>query len=206
MIDTMSSGDPGTRRRILEAARELLEARPGAGVSMGEVAQHAGVSRQALYLHFADRTALFLEVSRVADATLRTPVRQRRVDEAPTARDALREAVALQAWLKPRLKGVATALDVLRRSDPAADAAWKEREHARLDRCEQVVRRLRHEGELLPHWSVPTATRCLWAVTSQRVWDDLVMDQGWSSERYRRHITALLETGLLGDQRHDAPG
>jgi AcrR family transcriptional regulator len=193
----MSSGDPATRRRILEAARALLEAKPGANISMSQVAERAGVSRQALYLHFADRTSLFLEVSRLADSTLRTPARQRRIDEAPTARDAFREAIALQAWLKPRLKGVATALDVLRRSDPAADAAWKEREHARLEQCEQVIRRLQDAGDLAPRWDVATAARCLWAATSQRVWDDLAMDQGWSTAQYRIHITALLEAALL---------
>jgi AcrR family transcriptional regulator len=164
---------------------------------MGEVAKEAGVSRQALYLHFADRTSLFLEVSRLADSTARTSARQHKIDEAPTARDAFREAIALQAFLKPRLKGVATALDVLRRSDPAADAAWKEREHARLQRCEQVVQRLRDDGELASNWDVPTAARCFWAVTSQRVWDDLVMDQGWSTAQYRNRITALLEDALL---------
>lgn len=197
----MSSGDPATRQRILEAARELLESRPGANIAMGEVAKLAGVSRQAVYLHFADRTTLFLEVSRLADSTARTPTRQRRIDEAPTARDAFREAIALQAFLKPRLKGVATALDVLRRSDPAADAAWKEREHARLQRCEQVVQRLHDDGELASSWEVPTAARCFWAVTSQRVWDDLVMDQGWSTAQYRNHITALLEDALLARER-----
>lgn len=193
----MSSGDPATHQRILEAARELLEASPGANIAMGEVAKQAGVSRQALYLHFRDRTSLFLEVSRLADSTARTPKRQRRIDEAPTARDAFREAIALQAFLKPRLKGVATALDVLRRTDPAADAAWAEREHARLQRCEQVVQRLHDDGELAAGWDVPTAARCFWAVTSQRVWDDLVMDQGWSTTQYRHRITALLENALF---------
>src|SRR5918997_140946 len=104
----MSRGDPVTRRRILEAAQALLEANPGANVSMSEVAERAGVSRQALYLHFADRASLFLEVSRLADASARTPGRQRRVDEAPSGRAALREAIALQAWLKPPLRGIAT--------------------------------------------------------------------------------------------------
>lgn len=193
----MSRGDPTTRQDILEAALALLEANAGGNISMADVAERAGVSRQALYLHFADRTSLLLEVSRLADSRLRTPARQRRIDEAPTARDAFREAVALQAWLKPRLKGVATALDVLRRSDTAADAAWKEREHARLERCERLIRRLREEGELAPRWDVATAARCFWSVTSQRVWDDLVMDQGWSTSRYRAHITALLEAALL---------
>ena len=182
---------------MLTAARSLLEETPGAKVSMARIAERAGVSRQALYLHFADRTDLFLEVSRMADAAARSPARQQRVDGAPTARDALREAIALQAWLKPRLRGIATALDVLRRTDPAADAAWKEREHARLRRCEDVVRRLEAEGELAPAWDVASAARCLWAVTSQRVWDDLVVDQGWSTTRYRRYLTQLLETALL---------
>lgn len=164
---------------------------------MRDVAARAGVSRQALYLHFADRTALFLEVARSADAGLRTPQRQRRVDEAPDGRQALREAVALQAWLKPRLKGVATAMDVLRRSDPAAAAAWEEREHARLERCVQLMKRLRHDGCLASPWDIDSAAQCFWAVTSQRVWSDLVEDQGWSTARYRRHLTALLEAALL---------
>lgn len=197
MLDSMSSGDPATRERILAAARQLLEETPGANVSMGQIARRAGVSRQALYLHFADRNSLFVEVSRTADATACTPERQRRVDEAASARDALREAIALQALIKPELRGVATALDVLRRTDPAADSAWKEREHARLHRCELVVQRLRAEDVLAPSWDVATAARLLWAVTSQRVWDDLVIDQRWSTDRYRSHLIDLLESALL---------
>lgn len=186
-----------TRERILSAARELLDQAPGADVSMGQVAKRAGVSRQAVYLHFADRASLFLAVSRAADAQARTAERQRRIDEAPTARAALREAIAVQALIKGQLRGVATTMDALRRTDPAADAAWKEREHARLHRCEQVVKRLLVEGELSPSFDAETAARLLWATTSQRVWEDLVVDQGWSTDRYREHLTALLESALL---------
>jgi len=197
MLDSMSSSDPATRTRILNAARELLEKTPGAPVSMGQIARHAGLSRQALYLHFADRTSLFVEVSRMADTAARTRERQRRVDRAPTARDALREAIALQAALKPELRGIATALDVLRRTDPAAEAAWKEREHSRLQRCETVVARLHADGDLAARWDLQTAARLLWATTSQRVWDDLVVDQGWSTSQYRGHLTTMLESALL---------
>jgi AcrR family transcriptional regulator len=164
---------------------------------MSEIAAEARVSRQALYLHFRDRTSLFLDVSRMADTLARTPSRQRKIDEAPTAREALRETIALQAWLKPRLQGIATALDALRRTDPAAQAAWKEREQARLHRCEQVVRRLHAEGDLTSAFDIRTAAQCLWAFTSQRVWDDLVVDQGWSTGRYRTHLTQALEAMLL---------
>lgn len=193
----MSSGDPATRARILQAARALLEERPGAEPSMGEVARRAGVSRQALYLHFADRSALLLEVTRAVDAAERTPEEQRRVDEAPTGTAALAEAIALQARLKPRLHAVVAALDALRRSDKAAQAAWEEREHARLGRCQQVLGRLADDGALAPEWTEDGAARLMWAMTSQRVWEDLVLDQGWTTEQYTTHLTDLLTRALL---------
>jgi AcrR family transcriptional regulator len=194
----MSSGlaESDTHHRILAAAAELLEDRHGRALTMGEVARAAGVSRQALYLHFTDRTQLLLEVSRAADVAARTPTRQARIDQAVTARDALREAIAVQAEIKSQLRGVATALDVLRRSDAAAAAAWAEREHARLDRCRAVIGRLRDEQALAAGWTVEAAAQLMWAVTSQRVWDDLVVDQGWSQAKYRRHITTLVEAAL----------
>jgi hypothetical protein len=45
--------------------------------------------------------------------------------------------------------------------------------------------------ETTANWDVPTAARSFWAVMSQRVWDDLVMDQDWPTAQYRNHITAL---------------
>lgn len=197
MLDSMSSSGESTRDRILTAARALIEEQPGAGPSMGQIARRTGISRQAVYMHFTDRAQLLLELTRAVDTAERTSDMQREVDDAPTARAALARAVALQAQLKPKLHGVVTALDALRRSDPDAQAAWQERDRARLDRCEQVVRRLKAEKELAGQWSVPDAARLLWAVTSQRVWEDLVLDQGWSTQRYTRHLTQLLERSLL---------
>ncbi len=197
MVDTVSSDRHATKTRILDAARCLLEERPGTSPSMGEVAKRAGVSRQALYLHLRDRTQLFVELSRAVDAAERTPAEQRRVDEAPTGRRALAEAIALQARLKPKLHGIATALDALRRGDPAAQTAWQEREHARLSRCEDVIQRLNAEGVLAQPWSAEAAARLMWAVTSQRVWEDLVLVQGCSTEQYVADLTGLLEHALL---------
>ena len=197
MLDSMSSGDPNTRARILAATRALLEERPGAGPSMGQIARRAGISRQALYLHFADRAALLLEVTRAADSAARTPGEQRLVDDAPTSRAALAEAVALQSRLKPQLHAVATALDTLRRTDPDAQAAWQERDHARLGRCAQVTARLAVDGDLGAGWTVDDAARLMWALTSQRVWEDLVLDQGWTAGRYTSRLTRFLEQALL---------
>lgn len=51
-----------TRDRIIEAATECIRRWGIRRVSMNDVAQQAGVSRRTVYLHFADREALVLEV------------------------------------------------------------------------------------------------------------------------------------------------
>ena len=164
---------------------------------MGRIAEAAGVTRQLLYLHFTGRADLLLEVARDLDARVRTPGAQARVDGAPDAVSALRAAISLQGRIKPRIHHVAAAIDRLRQSDADARAAWEEREAARYRRARDVVSRLDAEGSLDPAWTVPDAARLLWSVTSQHAWADLVLDGGWSTTRWVRHTTLLLERALL---------
>ena len=66
--------DPDLRQeRILEAAAEVFAARPYADVSLGEVAEAAGVSRSLVSHYFSNKRGLFVEVMR------------RFADEAPEA-------------------------------------------------------------------------------------------------------------------------
>lgn len=53
---------PGTRERIVDAATELFAERGYLGTSMREIAEELGVSKPALYHHFADKQALLLAV------------------------------------------------------------------------------------------------------------------------------------------------
>jgi AcrR family transcriptional regulator len=50
------------RNALLEAAGELLEQTGAAGLSLRQVAERAGLSRQAPYNHFADKAALLAEL------------------------------------------------------------------------------------------------------------------------------------------------
>src|SRR5215203_1794688 len=63
----MSSGDPKTRTRILEATWRLMVGRNGRGVRMRDVAEEAGVSRQAVYDHFGSRADLMVATARYGD-------------------------------------------------------------------------------------------------------------------------------------------
>jgi AcrR family transcriptional regulator len=185
-----------TRARILAAARGLLES-GDADAAMGRIARAAGVTRQLLYLHFEGRADLLLALTRAVDEEVRPAAQQERVDAAPDGRTALREAVALQARIKPRIAAVAAAIDRLRPTDPDAAAAWREREDARFDRARQVVGRLAAEGLLRPDLPTDDAARLLWSATSLRAWTELVVESGWTAEQWVRRTAELLERSLL---------
>ncbi len=164
---------------------------------MGAIARAAGVTRQLLYIRFDGRAELLLELSRQIDAEVRTADRQARVDNAPDARAALIEAVSLQGHIKPRIAGVAAAIDTMRSTDEDAAAAWKEREQARRVRCLAVMQRAADEGALAAPWTVEDAASMMWSATSQRAWTELVVDRGWTTPQWVTRTAALLERALL---------
>ena len=97
-----SAGIQSTRRRILDAALNLITRHGGADVSLADVAQAAHLSRQALYLHLANRSALLIALVRHADERRALPAAIQRVSDAPTGVAAVRAMVALQATMNPK--------------------------------------------------------------------------------------------------------
>lgn len=185
-----------TRERILDATQALLE-RGDPSTSMSAIAREAGVTRQLLYVHFDGRADLLLELSRRIDRAVRTPALQSRIDDAPSGVVALRETVAVQGAIKPRLDAVASAIDRMRATDADAAGAWDEREQARYERCLAVTRRLRREASLQSTWTPAPAARLLWSMTSQRAWQELVGVGGWSTTTWVRNTTETLERSLV---------
>lgn len=65
-----------TAARILEVARELLEAKGAEAVSMRRVAGAVGITAMAVYRHYADRDALLNALADEGFATLSEQLRQ----------------------------------------------------------------------------------------------------------------------------------
>lgn len=185
-----------TRERILEATRYLIE-EEGAGVAMERIAGRAGISRRAVYLHFATRTDLLLALVAHVDDAGGLAERGRRVREASSGTEALDEFVALNAAYNPEIDGVARALERARDVDEAAAAAWQDRMSGRRRMCRWIARRLDDEGSLAPGWSVEAAADLIWTLTNIPVWRDLVRDRGWSQRRYRDRIGEVLRATLV---------
>src|SRR5688500_1518394 len=66
MTTTLHVSSASTRDQLLETAWRLFRSDPAAA-SMGRIAAEAGVSRQAVYLHFQSRAGLLLALVRWID-------------------------------------------------------------------------------------------------------------------------------------------
>ena len=170
------TSEAATKTRILQAA--LACAQEKRGLTMAAVAAGAGLSRQAIYLHFADRPALLAGLAAQLGPT--DPLEA--VAKAPSARAAVAALTARLAEDYARLRPVAGILE---------DSAQQSWQRARLGACRQIAARFQTEGALSRHLSADTASDLLWSLTSRGIWEDLVTGRGWTAERTRSHVTYL---------------
>ena len=197
-VDTMSSS--ASRDRILDAALRLIRARGDASVTMARIAKAARLSRQAVYLHFADRAALMIAVAGRLRESLGLPADMQRVMNAPTGIKMIEEMVMMQTRRNPDVWAVARAVDAVRRTDPAAGRVWQDRLRSRLASCRAIVARLKAEGSLRPGLDPSIAADLLWTMMSLRMWEDLLLEREWSPEQYRRYVTNVLLGALTSSR------
>lgn len=187
-LDTMSSRKEQTHEAILEAAWKLLQGSSGEPVKLQDIAEQAGVSRQAVYLHFGSRGGLLLELVQHIDQKLGLVERIQKIREAPTPRAALMEYVRVTAEYAPSIHEVAMALDRQRHDDTDVASAFENRMKSRRSGLRQIVSGLHAADELIDGWSVDQVTDALWAVGTPRAYSDLVEERGWSADEFERWL------------------
>lgn len=166
-------------------------------VNMRRVAQIAGLSRQAVYLHFSNRAALLIAAARRVDDRFDLDERLEPVVKAATAEQLLARYAEFLASYNPHLYGVVRAADAARRVDPAVAAAWSDRLKNRRRGSYRVVTRLAAWGRLAPGWTARAAGDWLTAQASVKVWEELVLDLGWSRGRFTETMTRAFVGALL---------
>ncbi|PJE29668.1 transcriptional regulator, TetR family [Pseudooceanicola antarcticus] len=192
----MSSENP-TRRKILDTAWKLLEA-GGSPTRMSDFARAAGISRQALYLHFPSRAELLVAVTRHVDAVKDVDAR---LAESRAAEDGeTRLAAFVSAWGNyiPEIRGVSRALMAMQESDAEARAAWQGRMEAVRQGCAAAVAALARDGQLAGGLSEERATDLLWALLSVESWVRLCETCGWSQQEYITEMQRAARRILLG--------
>lgn len=188
-----------THAALLAATRSILEDEGFEALTMGAVAELAGVSRGAAYLHFASRADLVSALFRHIAETEGLAESTERVWQAPTAVDALDEWARHLARYHPRLIAVTRAVERVRGLDPDAAAHRRRVVRAQLANCRRLATWLHDEGRLAPPWTVDTATDMLWALISTDMIDGLLADRGWSQRRLAESLGLLLRATFTAE-------
>ena len=196
----MSSETNETRRRILDAAWSLLESGDHAA-SMSDIAKAAGISRQAVYLHYPNRAELLIATTRHIDAVKDVDARLAESRAAKTGMERLRAFVRAWGDYIPEIHGVAKALMAMQETDAAAAAAWVDRMAAVRHGCKAVVDALKRDGRLAPEHGPKQATDLMFSLLSVHAWETLTRDCGWPQKRYIEVTTALCEKALVAKRR-----
>lgn len=187
----MSSPNSETRTRILEATIAMLEQKGDPAVRMGDIAKAAGISRQAVYLHFASRTELLIAATLYRGELLDVDARLASSRAAETGVERLRLYIEFWGNYIPEIYGVGKALMVAQDSDEAAAAAWRDRMIAMKDGCRAAIDALHADGTLARGWTRPKATEALWTMLLVPNWENLTLECGWTTKEYIRWMQFL---------------
>jgi AcrR family transcriptional regulator len=195
----MSSGNPETRKHILDQAWRLMVERRGQGVWMEDIAKAANVSRQAVYLHFGSRADLLVATVRHVDEVLGLEERLKKVNTAGSGAEILDALVEFWGNYIPEIHGLAKALLAVYETDEDAAAAWDDRMAVLHQGCLLTVECLQREGNLAAGWKPEEAAGFMWAMQAIAVWENLTITCGWTKEQYIRRMQEMMRRTFVKD-------
>jgi AcrR family transcriptional regulator len=186
-----------TRRRIVEAARRLLQTQGYAGMTIEVIARRAEVSPQSVYAIFKSKTGILAEF---LDQSTFGPEYEAAVQRALSATDP-ETRLRLAAPIARQIHDAqSVTLDLLRGAGvvaPELAKLEKQRERLRYERQEKMIISLRHAGRLRQDLSYATARDIFWMLTGRDIYRMLVRERGWASQKYQDWLADALVRSLL---------
>ncbi len=195
----MSSKKDDTRTKILIATQELLEDEVTSQVRMADIAKRAGISRQAVYLHFATRADLLIATTKYVDEIRKIDHRLKLSRQAGTGIERLNAFIDAWGNYIPEIYSIAHALIMMSDADSEAAEAWEDRRNAVWQGCEAAVIALKDDGKLTPELSVSEAVDVLWMLLSVQNWEGLTLNKGWSQKRYIKAMKKITQHTLIAN-------
>ena len=195
----MSSPAHDTPTRILRATLSLLEKPDAKLPTMSDIARAAGVSRQAVYLHFPGRTDVLVAATRYQDTLNDTDTALASSRMARSGTERLDAFVTAWGNYIPKIYGVARAILAVVDTDAEAAQAWNTRMADMREGCAAAVQALVEDGTLPSDTDPEQATDLLWTLLSVRTWETLTQTCGWDQECYLATIRGLALAALAQD-------
>jgi AcrR family transcriptional regulator len=194
----MSSEKIETRIKILRATIETLEQSTAKAVRMSDIAKAAGISRQAVYLHFPSRTELLIKATLYKGDLLDVEARLAPSRAARTGVERLDRYIEFWGAFVPEIYPVGKSLMMVQDTDEDAAAAWQGRMQALKDGCRAAIEALYEDGDLARGWTRPKAIDALWAMMLVPNWEHLTQVCGWSEADYTRRMKFMARRMFVG--------
>jgi AcrR family transcriptional regulator len=195
LVRERQAGD--TRRRIVEATRQLLEQEGYAGMTIEAIARRAEVSAQSVYAIFKSKRGILAEL---LDQSTFGPGYEELVQQALAA-EKPEMRLRLAARIARRIhEAQSSTFDLLRGAGVVApDLARLEddRECLRYERQERMIDSVEEAGRLRPELDHGTARDIFWMYTGMDVYRLLVRERGWSPDQYEEWLGGTLVRALL---------
>lgn len=195
-MSNLTTRSSRTRAGILDVAWRVIAER-GAQVSIGEIAEAVGLTRQAIYVHFRSRGGLLVALVRRADERADIHARFRGALATTDARERLDAFLGVWFDFVPTIHPVASSLVRARQDDADAARAWTDRMGALHHGFALLTKSLRRDGALAPPWTAPAAADFLWAGSSLQTWELLAVDRGWGAARTSATLRRTLAAAVL---------
>jgi AcrR family transcriptional regulator len=186
-----------TRRRIVEATRQLLEQYGYAGMTIEAIARRAEVSAPSVYAIFKSKTGILIELLDESTFGLEYEEGVRRALSAKDPETRLRLAAPIARQIHDALSAT---FDLLRGAGvvvPELAKLEQQRECLRYERQERMIVCLREAGRLRPDLDYTTARDIFWMLTSRDIYRLLVRERAWSSQKYQEWLADTLVRSLL---------
>lgn len=189
-----------TRDAILEATYELLWEGGATSATMAAVAERAGCSRRALYLHFATRAELLIAMIDYGDGRLGFPRHLADLLAVKGPVERLRAYGHFLGAYHTKIAPLVRAMDRERETDDAARAAWDVAMARWRGGATRAVDELKQARLLAARFADPEeAVDLMYALMSVDLIRVLVDERGWSPEKYGAYMgetfVALLVEG-----------
>ncbi len=192
-----------TRAAVVEAARELFLERGYTATTVEAISERSDTPQATVYRLFSSKLGILealLDVSIGGDDEAvamadRPHVRALLADPDPHAQ--LAGFTALLRELMARAAPVHRILADAARSDEAAAALLHDIARQRQDGQRRIARALARSGSLRAGLKERDAADIIHALASPELYGLLVLDRGWSGDRYERWLTGILTDQLL---------
>jgi AcrR family transcriptional regulator len=170
------------------------------GAGLEAVAKKAGVSRQAIYLHFPSKSELLTALHlHIFDTDVVPAVGRHPVTQDMTALEVLDATIAADVEVVSTVWRIHEALTTARRQHPEVDETLRPRDEDRYRELLDIGSRLDGEGELPPQLTIGTFADIYWGLMNVGTYKNLVVERGWSLEDYGQWVRTTIRL-LIGAQ------